>query len=137
MELQTPGHLGPSSLSHPLDGKAAGREGTPGLCHLSFEVSKLQDVLIGSLNPNELPRRPRVTGQVVSANLEGTRSAAVLAWWQDLGARSSVVHFERELDFTLVILTVAYRSDFSEVSRVEEIECPRGSYYAVTRKPRE
>ena len=82
-------------------------------------------------------RRPRVTGQVVGANLEGTRSAAVLALWQDLGAQSSVVHFERELDFTLVILTVAYRSDFSEVSRVEEIKCPRGGYYAVTRKPRE
>jgi hypothetical protein len=95
------------------------------------------DVLIGSLNPKELPRRPRVTGQVVGTNLEGTRGAAVLAWWQDLGAQSSVVHFERELDFTLVILTVAYRSDFSEVSRVEEIKCPRGSYYAVTRKPRE
>ena len=60
--------------------------------------------------------------QVAGANLEGTRSAAVLALWQDLGAQSSVVHFERELDFTLVILTVAYRSDFSEVSRVEEIE---------------
>jgi hypothetical protein len=37
MELQTPAHLGPSSLSHPLDGKAAGLEGTPGPCHLSFE----------------------------------------------------------------------------------------------------
>ena len=36
--------------------------------------------------------------------------------------RSSIVHFQRELDFTLVILTVAYRSDFSEVTRVEEIE---------------
>ena len=41
---------------------------------------------------------------------------------QDGKAQSSVVHFERELDFTLVILTVAYRSNFSEVSRVEEIE---------------
>jgi hypothetical protein len=36
--------------------------------------------------------------------------------------RSSIVHLERELDFTLVILTVAYRSDFSELTRVEEIE---------------
>jgi hypothetical protein len=80
MELQTPAHLGPSSLSHPLDGEAAGARGCP---------------------------------------------------------RSSVVHFERELDFTLVILPVPYRSDFSEVSRVEEIKCPRGGYYAVTRKPRE
>ena len=35
---------------------------------------------------------------------------------------SSVVHLERELDFTLVILTVAYRSDFPEVTCVEEIE---------------
>jgi hypothetical protein len=26
----------------------------------------------------------------------------------NLGAQSSVVHFQRELDFTLVILTVAY-----------------------------
>ena len=51
-----------------------------------------------------------------------TRNAAVLALWQDLGAQSSVVHLERELDFTLVILTVAYRSNLSEVSRVEEIE---------------
>jgi hypothetical protein len=51
--------------------------------------------------------------------------------------QSSIVNFERELDFTLVILTVAYRSDFSEVSRVEEIECPGGGYYAVTRKPGE
>jgi hypothetical protein len=37
-------------------------------------------------------------------------------------SRSSVVHLERKLDFTLVILTIAYRSDFSELARVEEIE---------------
>ena len=94
--------------------------------------------MIGSVNPKELP--PcwlRVTGQVVDANVEGTRSTAVLALPQNFGARSSILHLERELDFTLVILTVAYRSDFSEVSRVEEIECPGGGYYAVTRKPRE
>jgi hypothetical protein len=78
--------------------------------------------MIGRLNPKELPRRLRVPGEVVGANVQGTRSAAVLALWQDLGAQSSVVHFERELDFTLVILTVAYRSNFSELSRVEEIE---------------
>ena len=79
--------------------------------------------MIGSVNPKELP--PcwlRVTGQVVDANVEGTRSTAVLALPQNFGARSSILHLERELDFTLVILTVAYRSDFSEVSRVEEIE---------------
>ena len=55
----------------------------------------------------------------------------------NLGDQSSVVHLECKLDFTLVILTVAYRSDFSEVSRVEEIKCSRGGYYAVARKPRE
>jgi hypothetical protein len=37
------------------------------------------------------------------------------------GPQSSVVHFERELELTLVILTVAYRSDFSEVSEMVTI----------------
>jgi hypothetical protein len=37
------------------------------------------------------------------------------------GPQSSVVHFERELDLTLVILTVAYRSSFSEVSEMVTI----------------
>ena len=79
--------------------------------------------MIGGVNPKELP--PcwlRVTGQVVGANVEGTRSTAVLALPQNSGARSSIVHLERELDFTLVILTVACRRDFSEVTRVEKIE---------------
>jgi hypothetical protein len=63
--------------------------------------------MIGSVNPKELP--PcwlRVTGQVVDANVEGTRSTAVLALPQNFGARSSIVHLERELDFTLVELTL-------------------------------
>jgi hypothetical protein len=37
------------------------------------------------------------------------------------GPQSSVVRFERELDLTLVILTVAYRSNFSEVSEMVTI----------------
>jgi hypothetical protein len=78
--------------------------------------------MIGSLNPKGLPSWLRVIGQVVGANVEGTRSERYLLCAKKMGAQSSIVHFERKLDFTLVILTVAYRSDFSKVTRVEKIE---------------
>jgi hypothetical protein len=59
-----------------------------------------------------------VARQELDAQQDGRTGWAVF----ELSCRSSIVDFERELDFALVILTIAYRSDFSEVSRVEEIE---------------
>jgi Neutral/alkaline non-lysosomal ceramidase, N-terminal len=69
-----------------------------------------------------IPREPTITTadrieKAVKA-LTGVPSASIIGYAGDY----SIVHLERELDFTLVILTVACRRDFSEVTRVEKIE---------------